>query len=411
MAIERQVLEQELLFEATIEDLQRPNLVSLDIENGLDALSKLNRLSPAQARTILDLGSANITAWTRVSEPAQLLAGFRPAARVYQEYAKHQDRPEVKAEAQELISTIVAGVIATDRQAYKAVSSQLKNGAFGEYGPTLVGVVQKLSTALDREGTIWGDAETDTSNLVVMLGELQKVGDPLLIEAVKPAIPTKLLDVDQATRMTYTPEMNQLLEEARRGNDPETKKLVALYLDSDFEEQDELRHKMVRGEFGNAAVAVDKIISTLMTNVDKLDDDQRAAVEDAAYDLWLDVLDQDPYNPQLQSITANVMEIGRYWEDDIVYTSIESINRLGLVGREELFVAKYGDRILKALAADDASIDMCRKKQLKQQEHLTPDQQQRIARFLKELGYIERNSGKNLHKENLITGRLLGTII
>lgn len=398
-------LGQQLLFEAATEDLGKANATSVDIENGLTSLAQLRSLSLQQSMAILNLARNNMDSWVQASSPLQVLEAVTPPLTAYKQHAEQSNDSQLREDYTEASSIILSSVIAADPEAYEeGVIDRLKEGVFGEHGPVLAGVIKKLSDKMEQEGTIYRQRseEADYSTLIGLLDELTSLKDPSLVEAVKPAIPAKLLYMDQARRMKLNPEVNKLLEDARVGNDPETRRLVNLYLTSEYDDQDELRERILEGEFGEAATVVDKIVSSIVEKD-----------SDAAYELWLDMLDKNPDNPKLRPVTVNVLELNQYWQgEEAVYTCVASLNRLGLrIGQEELFVMKYGDRILSTLKANlfGDPYDSERFSEVEKQERLTEEQQIRIARFLRELRCNERESGEKLHSS--IKDNLLSTVL
>lgn len=418
MVREAQLLDfgQQMLFEAAIEDLGRPSATSVDIENGLGSLGQLRTLSLQQSRAILNLARNNMSAWVQASDSLQAIEAVTPSLTAYREHVEQSNTPQLREEYTEIASTILSGVITVDPRAYQqTVARPLRQGAFGEYGPILAGITNRLSETMEQRGTIHRHGEEDDySSLIGFMRELIDLNDPSLVETIKLAIPGKLLYMDQAQRMKLSPEIRQFLENARVGNDSETSRLVHLYLVSDYSDQDKLRERILKGEFGDAATVVDKIVSSLVSGRNKHQEVEQVEADESAYELWLDMIDKDSSDPKLRSVTANVIELDQYWQggEQAVYICTASLDRLGLrIGEEELFVMKYGDRILDILKANSfgQALGAGRFQELEKQEHLTEEQQQRIARFLRELRLNEKDSGQNIH--SIIQDNLLSTVL
>lgn len=308
-------LQQQLLFEATIDDLRRPGQSPIDIENGLDSLSSLQRLSPQQAGMILELAGRDASLWARAVDPRRIIQVLAPSFSIYRELLEQRDDPEAMNQFTELSTTIVTEIAVSSPDAYRVTVVQpLKQGAFGEYGPTLVGVVKKLVSRWDREGTIWNDEYIDEENIVGMVEEVLALGDDTLIAGLRENAPSRLIYTgDPATEKSFSPRLKQLLQEARRGDAAETLRLVHRYLDAEEDEQEALRSRIVNGEFGDRVMVVDRIVSALMQSQDRLIPSERERIDQSAYDLWLDLLDKDPNDPRLRSITAEVINLEQYW--------------------------------------------------------------------------------------------------
>lgn len=287
-------LQQEFQFESALEDLARPKPSSVDLQNGLDSLSKIGILSPQQSRRVLDLASSNINSWAEVSETHLLLDLVTPSFTVYGDYVNRQENPALKDEYAELSSTILAGI----------------------------------------------------------------------------------------------------------------------YCNADQVEQDELGEIILKGKFGDSHAIFAKILSIQVANIDKLSDVRSSG--DAAYNLWLDLLDRVIKDPSLKQsfkkLTERVMELDQYWQgDNVTYTCVESLDRLEMgIGEEEQFVEKYSNRIARTLRANLAN-ESEELSGFVGEEGLSQDQQKRVARFLRELRLNEIDSKQELHRH--ITDNLLATVL
>lgn len=202
-----------------------------------------------------------------------------------------------------------------------------------------------MSEDIEDKGTIVGFGYDDAVLLARMTNLALEMDNPSFAE-IRPNIPVTFLfaharDISRFSRVREFLNGLDIRSE-------DLKKLLVLPEEGkvDF---DELKERILVGEFGNPATALSKAVIFFAQESPRY-----KGVEDLAENYWLELIDHYENIPDTKAIINEAREVAIdkkwYWRGEIADVAVKALDKLDVpTGQEEEFVERHRRVILEAL--------------------------------------------------------------
>lgn len=341
---------QEIRFEASLDELRRPDVGTTGIEDSLAELSQFKSITHHQAHTVLRLAASNLSTWTEAVEAEGVLAAVSPSIDALRTYTKNADDPTVAREFHEFTAKIATGLILAEPTVYRhRLASMLREGFFDQAtGRVLSNIVEGVLNLRDQRQE-YGDENTQTVGR--MLDDLIEMDDPGLLEPLSPILPFEWLDGDFGEQdfRDHFPRVHQLIEQALLHPENKHKALAQMFTAFDEKKRTRLKDEVKKGKYGDVFDTLGKVVAVLTSDEDpQLSPAVRATITE---DLWIELLEINRIDPRLRPLRERLVNEEWYWDtENIMYTLIETLDGMAIpAGEEGAFIARHEEAIVREL--------------------------------------------------------------
>lgn len=345
---------QEMLFEAAVVSFRTPHGSSVDIENSLTILTSITKPTLSQAQRVLSFAHDNISSWIQATDPSTTMSALTPSLHSLVEHAHTlQDPKEAQKELTMVTKTIAEFVVAEPKVFTDEFASEIREGRFGNPQETLGDITQALLRKRVKDGGQLDYDEEESETLARALDTVISLDNPDIIEPLKLFLPYEWLNRKEGEQLFKErfPQVHTFLEQPFSHPEEKYVALAEEFITLDEEQRLDLGDRVSQKEFGDPFETFGKITSVVISRTKNIKDkDKEADIEELAEGLWIELLEMDRDDGRLRPMREELMEKKWYWDENITYTLIETIENMGIaIGQEEAFMTKHQDAIFTAL--------------------------------------------------------------